>query len=387
MIERSLRGITWDHPRGFDPLRQGAKSFIEQHPTVSIEWERRSLSRFGAEPIQALCERFDLVVIDHPFCGAASSSRCLMDLSTLLPHDLLQGLRDDSVGPSTDSYRHRGAVWALPTDAAAQVASYRPDLLDSLEVELPRSFEDVLSLAKRSRTRGLYLAVPLCPDDAACVFFTLLANLGCRPREEPSSDGVDPRAAEEALNRLAELASVCHRSCSKWDPIQTYETMTTGDEIVYVPFAFGYSNYARRSAKKPLRFANIAGPGKDSQAGALLGGAGCAVSRSCRDVPLAVEYLSFVHSRAHQRGAYFDAGGQPGLLSAWQDERINHESGRFFLDTLETLQKSYRRPRFAGFVPFMKQTGALVHDLLVEGKHPRALSETLCRNFEEARGH
>lgn len=382
----SLRGITWDHPRGFDPLCEGARTFVARNPTISIEWERRSLSRFGAEPIQALCERFDLVVIDHPFCGEASSSRCLMDLSTLLPHDLVQSLRGDSVGPSTDSYRYGGAVWALPTDAAAQVASYRPDLLDRLEAEVPRTFEDVLSLARRARTRGLSVAVPLCPDDAACVLFTLLANLGCRPREEPSSDGLDPGVAEEALSRLAELASVCHPSSTKWDPIRTYEAMTTGDEIAYVPFAFGYSNYARRSTKKPLGFANIAGPGKDAQAGALLGGAGCAVSRSCRDVPLAIEYLSFVHSSEHQRGTYFDAGGQPGLLSAWQDERINHESGRFFLDTLETLQKSYRRPRFAGFVPFMKRTGELVHHLLVEGNDPRELAAILGRTFEEARG-
>ena len=99
----------------------------------------------------------------------------------------------------------------------------------------------------------------------------------------------------------------------------------------------------------------------------------------------AVDYLSFVHTPEHQKGIYFEAGGQPGLRSAWTDERVNHESGRYFLDTLETLQKAYRRPRFAGFVPFMKLTGELVHGLVVEGKDPREISNDICRAFDRAR--
>jgi len=386
MSDRRIRGITWDHARGFDPLHEGAKRFMAQHPGVSIEWERRSLSRFGVESIQALSEEFDLVVIDHPFCGEAASSQCLLDLSSLLPQPFLQALLEDSVGPSSASYCRDGAVWALPTDAAAQVASCRRDLLEGMAMDMPRTFEEVLSLGRRARTRGLQIALPLGPDDAACVFFTLLANLGCRPGDEPPRDDLDPGIAEEALTHLVELSSICHPSSTKWNPIQTYEAMTSSDEIAYVPFAFGYSNYARPGVKKSLRFGNIAGPGKDPQAGALLGGAGCAVSRGCRDLPLAVEYLSFLHSPDHQRGVYFDAGGQPGLLSAWRDERVNQASGRFFLDTFETLQKSYRRPRFDGFVPFMKLTGNLVHDLVVEGKSPHALALTFSDAYDRARG-
>ena len=216
MSARHLRGITWDHPRGFDPLQRGAKAFMDLHPGISIEWERRSLSRFGVEPLQALCERFDLVVINHPFCGEAAASGCLLDLSHLMPQEFLRGLLGDSVGPSTASYWHRDAVWALPTDAAAQVACSRPDLLERLEVELPRSFDEVVSLAKRSRARALHVALPLCPDDAVCVFFTLLANLGCRPSEERSSQGIELEVADEALARLAELASFCHPSSTRW---------------------------------------------------------------------------------------------------------------------------------------------------------------------------
>ncbi len=382
-----LRGITWDHARGFDPLLQGAQLFAELRPGVRVEWQRRSLSHFGEQPLAQLAEKFDLLVIDHPFCGEAAESGCLLDLSRLLPSAFLERLRLDSVGPTTESYWYRGSVWALPTDAAAQVACYRPDLLMRLESAPPTRCEDVIALGRRARARGLYLALPLCPGDASCTLLSLLSNLGCRLSEQPDSPELDAATTLTALELLRELSALCHPSCTSWNPIQTYEAMTTSDEIVYVPYAFGYSNYARRGQRKPLRFTNVAGPGPDPVAGALLGGAGCALSRSCRDVPLALEYLQFVHAAEHQRGAYFDAGGQPGLLSAWCDQRLNEESSGFFSGTLETLHKAYRRPRFPGFVPFLQQTGTLVLGYLQGVSGAAAAVDELRRAYARARPH
>src|ERR1700744_3948205 len=106
--------------------------------------------------------------------------------------------------------------------------------------------------------------------------------------------------------------------------------MSGGDERVYVPFAFGYTNYARLGAAQPIRFATIAGPGPDPAAGAILGGAGCAISARCADIDAAVCYLSWLHQPAYQAGAYFDNGGQPGLRSAWTDPEVDRKSGEFF---------------------------------------------------------
>ncbi len=385
MTRQALRGMTWDHARGFDPLHASVPLFEAQEPSLTVEWQRRSLSRFGAEPLQTLAERFDLLVIDHPFCGAAAKSQCLLDLSSLLQPALLEELRKDSVGPSTESYYYQGGIWALPTDAAAQVAAYRPDLLLQLKAQVPRNFAEVIALGQRARARDLWLGLPLCPGDAICTLLSLLANLGDRPSEDASYSGLDGKLVDEALARLWELKTLSHPSCTDSDPIRTYAAMTTTDEIVYVPFAFGYTNYARRGLEKPLRFCNIAGPGEDPSAGALLGGAGTAISRSCRDVAAAVRYLAFLHSAQHQRGAYFAHGGQPGRLSAWLDARNNQESGRFFLDTLETLTKAYRRPRLPGFVPFMEHAGPAIHRWLCTGGARPALVETLRRKFDEAR--
>jgi multiple sugar transport system substrate-binding protein len=166
--------------------------------------------------------------------------------------------------------------------------------------------------------------------------------------------------------------------------------MAAGDEIVYVPFGFGYTNYSRAGVKVPIRYANIAGPGPDPAAGAILGGAGCAISAKCKDVEAAVEYLTWMHQPEHQAGAYFENGGQPGLRSAWTSAEDDREAGGFFSGTLETLDKTYLRPRFDGFIPAFEHPGELVHryltgDGITRAEIVRSSNEAYARAREAAR--
>ena len=176
---------------------------------------------------------------------------------------------------------------------------------------------------------------------------------------------------EQVLDYLEALIGLCHPRSPASNPIATYDAMAAGDDIVYVPFAFGYVNYSRLGVPKPIRFANIAGPGADPAAGAILGGAGCAISARCTELEAALTYLTWVHQPAHQAGAYFRHGGQPGLRAAWTDPEIDREAGGFFSGTLETLDKTYLRPRFDGFIPAFEHMGELVHAWL-SGEGDRA---------------
>jgi multiple sugar transport system substrate-binding protein len=358
-----LKGMTWDHPRGFDPLAKGAAGFAARHPGLEVEWTRRSLRDFGVQPVEVLAQNFDLIVIDHPFCGRAQATGCLVDLRPHLDPALLAALDSDSVGPSTRSYHYGGGIWALPTDAAAQVAAYRPDLLAALGFAPPRTFTEVLRLAQAAREAGQWIALPACQSDAACLLATLSANLG-----EPISAEADvllPRATfETVLDHLEQLIGLAHPSSTHWNPINTYDAMSGSDDIVYVPFGFGYSNYSRVGAAKPIRFTTIAGPGPDPAAGTILGGAGCAVSATCRDLPAALTYLADLHRPSHQAGDYFAFGGQPGLRSAWTNPEVDRAAGGFFSATLETLEKAYVRPRFDGFIPAFEEAGLLTHRYL-----------------------
>ncbi|MFY9511985.1 MAG: carbohydrate ABC transporter substrate-binding protein, partial [Rubrivivax sp.] len=119
---RRLRGMTWDHPRGVDPLVACA-TLWQQRSGVAIDWERRSLQDFESFPVDELARRYDLIVIDHPHVGQVMRENCLR------PFDGagLAGIADGSVGASYNSYHWQGRQWALPIDAATQVQAWRPD--------------------------------------------------------------------------------------------------------------------------------------------------------------------------------------------------------------------------------------------------------------------
>ena len=367
-----LRGITWDHPRGYQPLADNAARFSAAHPDIEVEWSRRSLRDFGVQPIEDLARQFDLLVIDHPFTGRARALGCLLDLRELFPAGFHAMLEKETVGPSTRSYDY-GGIWGLPTDAACQVASYRPDLLAELGFDgPPRTFSDVLQLGRAARKAGKYITLPTCQTDSSCLVASVSANLGhpIQPRDDKM---IEPAVFEATLGHLRELVELTNPESRDWNPIQTYDAMVSRDDLVYLPFAFGYSNYSRTGAAKPLAFADVAGPGPDPRAGAILGGAGCAISSECRNVEAAVAYLAWVHRPEHQAGDYFVHGGQPGLRTAWTDASVNAACGDFFANTLETIDKSYLRPRFDGFIPAYEHMALLVHRWLKYGGDTAAL--------------
>ena len=87
MIE--LKGITWNHTRGFLPMVATAQRYSELHPGINIHWEKRSLQHFADFPISQLAEKFDLLVLDHPSIGMAAENGLLLPLDTHLEKDFL----------------------------------------------------------------------------------------------------------------------------------------------------------------------------------------------------------------------------------------------------------------------------------------------------------
>ncbi|MFC3527920.1 extracellular solute-binding protein [Paracoccus mangrovi] len=384
MTKRTLRGIAWDHDRGFTCLARTAGQFMAENPDIEIHWDKRSLLDFGEAPIDVLAERYDLIIFDHPFSGKAQATGCLIDLKPHLTEAEIQAMRADSVGQSTQSYHFGGQIFGLPTDAASHVAAYRPDLMAALGARVPQSFAEVLDLARTARQQGKTIVTPACPIDASCLLFTFAANLGAAPAQD-AAHFIDPHALDEILARMGELVAASDPRSLGWNPIQGYDAMSSGDDIVYSSFAFGYSNYARKGRARPIRSTNIAGPGPDPRAGALLGGAGYGITHSCRDIDAALAYGRWLHRPGFQSGAYFEAGGQPGLRSAWTDARVNDQSGDFFRDTLETLDKAYMRPRWNGFLIFFEEAGKLCHQWLQGAMTRPQLIAELHAHYDQTR--
>lgn len=386
-----LRGITWDHARGAAPMMATAAAWagMPEGEGVEIAWTTRSLQAFGDQPIEQLSAEYDLLVIDHPFVGVAARSGCLAPLDSYLPDDFLAAQACQSVGPSYESYTYGGHQWALAIDAAAQVSAYRPDLLRRVGIGVPRTWDAALDLAEQTaRDGGPRVALPLSPVNTICSFLTLCANHG-EPAGRASVTLVARQAAQTALDILRRLMTVAHPASLDLNPPDMLTRMATTDEIVYCPLTFGYSNYARPNyAPHLLRFANIPGPtpaGKPH--GALLGGAGLAISSRCRGEALvaALAYAQWVADAACQRTLYVQSGGQPGNRVAWEDAAANAATGNFFLDTLETLDHSYLRPRYNGFAAFQDLAGPALNAYLRTGGDEQIILDHLDALYRDSR--
>lgn len=330
-----LRGMTWEHPRGYDCQVAAAREY-GRLTGVDVQWEFRSLQAFADEPIDGLAARYDLLVIDHPHVPLAAEHLAPLDGAG---HDVaLAALADDAVGNSHTSYAHAGHQYGLATDSAAQVAVHRPDLL----AEPPSDWDAVLELADAGR-----VVWPAKPIDAYSTLCTLAANRGTPVAAEPGRFLADDDAAAvlELMHRLAERVPDW---CLAANPIEVAEALAGHDRWAYVPLAYGYTNYSRRGFR-PHRLKYVDIPGV---VGSQLGGAGIAVSAYSPEVDAARAYAIWLASPAVQSGVYYDAGGQPGYASSWDDDRLNEDSWDFFRGTRQTLENAWVRPRTAGYMEF-----------------------------------
>lgn len=369
-----LRGLTWDHPRGYRPLEEASRRYKAAYG-MAVQWDRRSLASFGNTPIDVLADDYDLLILDHPHVGIAARTSRLLPFDDLLAAEILSELAAQSAGPSHSSYTYDGRQWALAVDAAVQVSSVRQDLLPAA-VPLPARWKDVPRFAAALRASEAVMGIPLCPGDAVCCFLTLCASLG-RPI---GANGRFPlEVAGQALGFLRELGWLAHPECIDWNPIDLYEAMSSGDRIAYCPMAFGYSNYARPSYRsKTVKFQDLPVPRRG-----LLGGAGIAVTDACKEPAEAARFAAWVSSGEIQSGVYTEAGGQPGNVVAWRDERCNALASGYFAGTLATLEQAYVRPRDAAFVSWQVHAGHRIHGFLrAEGEKVDACARDLQRTFE-----
>jgi len=363
MSERiTLKGITWNHSRGFVSVVATAQRFTELNPNVEIVWEKRSLQQFADFSIEELAQRFDLLVIDHPWAGFAAKTRSILPLDEYLPAEYIKGQQANTVGRSCESYSYDGHQWALAIDAATPVASSRPDLFEMQGLELPRSFDDLLDLADK----GL-VAFAGIPIDVLMSYYMFCCSLGedpCQTEDKVISEEVGVKA----LQLFRELASKVDPANFNRNPIQVYEAMTRTDEIAYCPFAYGYSNYSRRGyARKLLHFHDMVSLDGKTNLKSTLGGTGLAISSSSKNISTAVEYANYVGSPECQQTVFFENGGQPGHLSAWIDGEVNRQTHNYFANTLPALQRAFLRPRYHGHMFFQDHAGDIVRDYLMQG--------------------
>jgi multiple sugar transport system substrate-binding protein len=373
-----LKGMAWDHSRGYDPMVATANEFKKKNSDYEIIWEKRSLQAFADRPIEQMTSDYDFMVIDHPHVGEASRKGLLLELNHYEKYQKnLDILSKQSVGLSHKSYEFSNNQYALAIDSAAPVSAYREDLID----KIPRTYEDVIRLAEVKKVMW-----PIKPVDAVSSFNSIAANIG-NPIDEINKKFLDKGIAVSILKMMKRLSALIPLECLKMNPIETLEYMSTNNDIAYCPLLYGYSNYSRKGFRDSIiKFTNMPSFNQDENncSGSQIGGTGIAISKQSKNIDIALEYAFWIASEECQRNTYYFSGGQPGNLEAWRDESINLDSNSFFKGTLETLDRAWLRPRYDGYMYFQDIAGTIINKYLSSDTSAESVIEELNIEFDKS---
>ncbi|MBF4572509.1 carbohydrate ABC transporter substrate-binding protein [Herbiconiux sp. VKM Ac-1786] len=345
----SYRGITWDHPRGRDALRAAAAA----DASLELDWQAHSLEHFESHPIDELARDFDLIVLDHPHLGEALELGSLQPMEDVVGPELLERWAGASVGPSFESYRMLGRQWALPLDAATQVAALRTDLLPG--VAAPATWAEVEQLAAEAP-----VALSLAGPHAFLSFASICAALGEPVADHPDLPFVSTITGSLALDILRSIGGRAPAGSATQNPIALLERMTSTDEIAYLPLVYGYVTYST----PVLRFADAPAALPGGRRGSTIGGTGIAVSRRAEVTPQLVAHITRLLSEETQRDFIPRHAGQPSARSAWTDPEVDRAASGFYASTLATIESSWVRPRYSGYIPFQSAASALVREVV-----------------------
>jgi multiple sugar transport system substrate-binding protein len=359
----TLKGMTWSHPRGYDPMVACAQDW-HARTGVSIEWDKRSLQDFESFPVEDLARRYDLIVIDHPHVGQITAEDCLAPLDLSGREAAFAALADGSVGLSFSSYSWQGRQWAFPIDAATQVLAFRPDRLAAA----PRSWAEVLDLAKAGE-----VLLPLRPPHSLMCLFTLCGNLGRSCSVERDEAFIDAEIGMQAIEMIRELAALADPACVGMDPIAVLDRMgEAGSRHSVSPLVYGYVSYALPGFRaNRIAFADMPIAGGAGPVGSALGGTGIAVSALSAQREAAVDFAYWIADGLQQAGRYWQAGGQPGHAAGWEDEAANAATLGFYRNTRRTLEGAWLRPRHDGYMPFQEAASQCINEA-VTGRKPAA---------------
>ncbi len=363
-----FRGLTWDHPRGYNALAAAAE--IAASPLIS--WEKQPLEGFESEPIGALAARYDLIVMDHPHLGEAVAQDCLIPLEALFASEEIADWARATVGAAMASYEWRNRHWALPLDVAAQVSA---GLCDRLDV-WPDSWDDVVHLSER-----VPVALSLAGPHATLSLFAVSLALG---REPGGPDLLDTPTFLASLRILRRLHARAPAGSERLNPISLLDALQGDRGIAFVPLVFGYVNYASaRGAQRVVFGAAPAGPG--GRRGSVLGGTGIALTRRAKPDAALIAHLRWLISHPAQCAFIPDHDGQPAARAAWCDPGLNDRAGDFYRRTLATTEGAWLRPRFDGFIAFQGAASAIVRHALVDGGRGEHALDALRRAWQAAR--
>jgi multiple sugar transport system substrate-binding protein len=325
-----------------------------------------------------LAEKFDMVVIDHPWAGYSFRRGLFHDLAPLLSEQIKTELRTCSVGPSYESYMYEGKLLAIPIDAATPSPSWRADLMQEAGKQPPTHWSELVALARKR------LAIlPGFAPDLFLHFHMLVDALGGTLYLDPETF-CDEEQGVMALELLRELTEFMPREIFDWNPIRVAEILSNSDAYCLSAFGYTYGNYSRPGfARHRLEYGSLPRLDNGALLRSIVGGTGIAFSKRLAPsaLEIAINYGLFTGSSSMQRTLYTAAGGQPSRVEAWDDLEADRISGGFLSSARADMNHCLIRPRYDGYVALQETGGRPIQTFLLKESSAREALDAIRRAF------
>lgn len=366
-MKQQITGVTFAHPRITRPLRRISEAFSDASDSVEVIWNEHPLEAFEELSLCNLSERYDIFAFDHPLIGDALNGNCLVNLEASRP-GLSQLIAPQALGLSLSSYRvGSDALYGVPFDGAAQVAAYVRSEFDNNPP--PRSLDELMSFIDERGQSSV--AIPLRPAHAGCTLMTIAASIAPLSASD-SRFFLEPNRLSSAYSLLSSLAKHINPDSFALDPIEMLDRMATESPIVYSPFTFGYGTYASElNLGRKISFADSL-PVSGSPNRAILGGAGIGVSSRSPHKEEAIDFVNYLITSPDAHDLLQAERGQSGLRSQWKSTLDSELDRHFFEPTRNSMETGFVRPRYPGFVSFLKEFGSLFRSAHQDAMEPDA---------------
>ena len=377
-MKHQITGVTFAHPRITRPLRRISEAFNALSDTVDVMWNEHPLEAFEELSLCDLSERYDIFAFDHPLIGDALRGDCLVNLEQERP-GLSRLLGPQGLGPSLSSYQVGDeALYGVPFDGAAQVAAYVRSEFESLP--RPRSLDELIAFTQE-RGRGS-VVIPLRPAHAGCTLMTIAASIAPLSARD-SRFFIDPTRLSASYSMLSTLTKHVSPESFELDPIEMLNEMAADSDILYSPFTFGYGTYASAlNLGRTIGFEDSlqvsASPNR-----AIMGGAGIGVSTKSPHKEVAIDFVNFLISSPSAHELLQAERGQSGLRSQWKSTLDSDMHKYFFEPTRNSMETGFVRPRYPGFVSFLKGFGSLFRQANKENMEPETFVRLATELFEQ----
>nr|WP_272213962.1 extracellular solute-binding protein [Marinicella sp. W31]MDC2879904.1 extracellular solute-binding protein [Marinicella sp. W31] len=375
-MAKTLKGLTWSHPRGFDPLEAASRQWRAE-TGVCITWEKGTQQDFTDVHTAELAKAYDLLIIDHTHLGRLTQGKCLLPLDIEGREDARREVERGAVGATCQSFHFRDRQWAFPIDASAEVMAFRHDRAP----EVPADWEALMHLARKGK-----VLLSLRTPHALMVFFTIAAGLGTPCRAEQQGPLIGEDEGIVVYEYLAELARLVPEENLTMDPVAVLERLASGETKASVaPFISGYVNYAVDGFRaNRLAFTSVPAINGDSPASSTLGGTGIAVSAASSNAEEALDFCHWIASGPVQSTLYAEAGGQPAHKQAWESAEVNDAVYNFYRQTREAVEHAFVRPRHDGYHHFQQEASDVIIEALRTDVPPIAVIGRLNKLFEDS---